>query len=182
MDFRTIQLDRVEFDSPNKKRVTWKSSIRYGSEKRIVFQTPPFRASVAQHKFLPDALTLQKSSTVNDLAPFSEFLDSVVSLFDASVGNGSPDSPDGRSPLDYLTIGGDTVVYGVTDALQPGDSCRVACLVALTGGWCKPGDDGAIVSRGLTFEVDEVKVYELAERVVRAPRTFIDGVEVTRQN
>lgn len=182
MDFRTIQLDRVEFDSPNKRKATWKSSVRYGSEKRIVFQIPPFRAAVTQHKFLPDALTLQKSSTVEDLAPFSEFMDSIVSIFDASIGNDTSRASDGRSPLDYLTIGGDTVTYGQTDALQPGDSCRVACLVALTGGWCKPDDDGGILSRGLTFEVDEVKVYELAERVTREPRTFIDGLEVTLRN
>jgi hypothetical protein len=187
MDFRSIELGRLQFDSPNKKRATWKSQARYGSEKRLVFQTPPFRAIVTQHKFLPDAMTLQKSSTMHDLQPFTDFLDSLTSVFDASIGNesGGASAASGRTPVDYLTVGGETVVYGETDTLQPGDGCRVACLIALTGGWCKPDENGAILSRGLTFEVDEVKVYDLDTRATRVPRVYVDGKAVeslTQQN
>jgi len=175
MDFRTIQLERVQFDSPNKSRATWKSVVRYGSEKRIVFQTPPLSVNVLQHKFLPDAITLQKASTVDDLQPFAEFLEGIVMTFDDFMGYQRTHSQTmARGHIDYLTVTGDTVVYGETDTLQPGDACKVACLIALTGGWCKPGENGDIVSRGLTFEVDEVKVYEF-KRVERAPRIYIDG-------
>jgi hypothetical protein len=175
MDFRTIQLERLQFDSPNKSKTTWRASARYGSEKRVVFQTPTFRANVLQHKFLPDALTLQKSSTIDDIKEFTDFLERLLMLYDASLHLSTPLPQDhGKTPLDYLTVTGDTVIYGDTDALQPGDCCRVACMVALTGGWCKQGDDGTILARGLTFDVDEVKVYDLV-RQESAPKTYIQG-------
>lgn len=176
MDFRTIQIDRVTFDSPNRSRATWKSGVWYGSEKRIVFQTPPFQASVVQHKFLPDALTLQKTSTVHDLEPFSAFIGQLVEVFDAIIGYDQ--QPGHTHHLDFLTIGADAVVHGETDELRQGDLCRVACMVALTGGWCKPDDEGRVLSRGLTFEVDEIKVYDLV-RPKTGASVFIEGKSVS---
>jgi hypothetical protein len=174
MDFRTIGLDRVQFDAPRTTTSTWRSAVRYGSEKRILFQTPAFRATVARHPFLPDATSLQKASTVDDIQDFNAFLRALQTLYEESIHRvHSPWVPrrgnSDRGPLDYMTVGSDTVVYGESETLQPGDSCKVACIVACTGGWCKP-ESG---SYGLTFEVDEIKVYEMTRR--EQPRTFIDG-------
>jgi hypothetical protein len=178
MDFRTIGLERVQFDAPRTTTATWRSAVRYGSEKRILFQTPPFRATVARHPFLPDATSLQKASTVDDIQDFNAFLRALQTLYEDSIrrvhdnihSQWAPrQESSGRGPLDYLTVGSETVIYGESETLQPGDSCKVACIVACTGGWCKP-ESG---SYGLTFEVDEIKVYELTRR--EQPRTFIDG-------
>jgi len=177
MDYRSIATERVSCDAPqgNKRLI-----VRYGSEKRVVFQTPRMRVRVVSTTF---STQLHRIIDRHTVPHFESFLGDVLTRIQASADL----DPQTRvsSHMQHITVTEDTMVYGpdasrYEDDLVQGNEYLVACIVALTGVWVQLCGH-TVTSWGPIWEADQVKMYDIVQR--RQPgRVFLNGKPLFRHD
>lgn len=172
MDFRSIATERISCDPP--QGGASRLVIRYGGEKRVVFQTPRMRVRSVSTSFNTQLHRIMNRDTVPH---FESFLSNVLSRVQSSAGLDPQTRVD--NPMQHIAITDTTMVYGpdgavYDDDIVQGNEYMVACIVALTGVWLRLTDGGNVSSWGPVWEADQVKLYDTVYTRA-AGRIFFDG-------
>ena len=171
MDYRSIATERVCCDPPTgRPRIV----VRYGAEKRVVFQTPPERVRAVKTMYTTQLHRIMDGYTVPH---FEAFLNDIMSRLQSTAGLDPSTRVD--MVMQHMTVGDDTTIYGpgaevFDDDLVQGNEYVVACIVALTGVWCRVSDAGRVLSWGPIWEADQVKIYDTVKTREHG-RVFFDG-------
>ena len=168
MDWRSISLDRVQFDTSSGTKLP----IRYGSERQIRVQTPRMRVRVSHHSF-GTRLSLAQAHA----CAFSEFLKS-IELAGCHADHVDID----LHPMEQLYLNEDTICFDHMDTVIETEACMtvgavldVACIVAIDGLFVTRSSDGDIIKARLSIAVEQVKVY--TEKRTREPDVYVNGVK-----
>lgn len=171
MDFRSIATERISCDAP---ATSSRLVVRYGSEKRVAFQTPRTRVRVVKTRFNTQLHRILDSNTV---PRFEAFLENVIGRLQSSA-HLDPRAMAGH-PMTSFVVSDETDIYGTDgsvydDDLVAGNEYTVACIVALTGVWVQMSERGEVVSWGPNWTADQVKVYE-TNATKQEGRIFFNG-------
>jgi len=171
MDFRSIATERVSCDPPATKGRT---QVRYGSERRIVFQTPRMRVRAVKSRF---SMQMHRILDGNTVPLFESFLEDILSRVQSTAGLDLVARIDQSMP--YIELTDETMVFdsdGIPydDDITQGNEYMVSCIIALTGIWVQSSESGTVVSWGPVWQADQVKLYETLVRQQEG-RVFFNG-------
>jgi hypothetical protein len=171
MDYRSIATERIACDPPaGRPRLV----VRYDAEKRVAFQTPPGRVRAVKTMYTTQLHRILDGYTVPH---FEAFLNDIMSRLQSTAG--LDPSIRVEMAMQHMTITDETIIYGpradvFDDDLVQGNEYVVACIVALTGVWCRVSDGGRVLSWGPIWEADQVKMYDTVKTRDHG-RVFFDG-------
>ncbi len=167
MDFRSISIDRIQFDASSGTKLP----IRYGSERVVRVQTPRMQVHVSQHGF-----GTRLSLTRAHLCAFADFLKSIeVAGCDRHVDIDT-------HPLEHMYLNEETICFDHTgcvieteQVMTVGALLDVACIIGIDGILVTRTSDGAIVKARLSIGVEQIKVY--TETKTQVPAVYLNGVK-----
>lgn len=158
MDFRTIRVDDVIFDSNKDGR----RGVRYGGNTSVRFQMP--RATYRVSSKIPGTLTLTPLR-MDFPGEFNAFMSRVIEK--SGVNN--------AYPFERLNTNDETLIFDHNDILmddiRPGSVVDVSLLVCIKGSWTNG------ITSGLIIDIDQIKVYSLTEPV-SSPKVYMNGKPV----
>lgn len=173
MDYRSIATDRISCDPP--ATLKGRLQVRYGSERRIAFQTPRMRVRAVKSRY--STMQLHRILDENTVPHFESFLGDVLSRVQSTASL----DPVRRVEyaMQYMEVSDETLVFDsdanpVDNDVVQGNEYLVSSIVALTGVWIQVSENGDVVSWGPVWHADQVKIYETI-RTQEEGRVFFNG-------
>lgn len=178
MDYRSIATERISCDPPTSPK--GRLQVRYGSERRIAFQTPLTRVRAVKSRY---TMQLHRILDENTVPSFESFLGDVLSRVQSTATL----DPSRRveHAMQYMELNDETLFFDVDgesydDDIVQGNEYMVSCIVALTGVWVQTTERGNVVSWGPVWQADQVKLYDTIVRQQEG-RVFFNGKPFFRE-